>query len=115
VSPCPVLTMRKASSVITDINKLTRDQTLRNRSTTVHKFPLGAYVLHRIGARSEKMSFRVSRLLPDGGEGLQYRIKGERDGQERVVTECSLEKINNDLLDIRPCLIPRLAESAFTP
>jgi hypothetical protein len=50
-----------------------------------HKFRVGAYVLHRIGMRSEKTSFRVTRQLPDGGAGLQYRIKGERDGIERVV------------------------------
>jgi hypothetical protein len=41
--------------------------------------------------RSEKTSFRVTRHLPDGGAGLQYRIKGERDGIERVVTESSIE------------------------
>jgi hypothetical protein len=41
--------------------------------------------------RSEKTSFLVTRLLPDGGAGLQYRIKGERDGIERVVTESSIE------------------------
>lgn len=41
--------------------------------------------------RSEKASFRVTGLLPDGGSGFQYRVKGERDGVERVVTESSLE------------------------
>jgi hypothetical protein len=58
-----------------------------------HRFPVGAYVLHRVNLRSEKESFRVTRLLPDGGAGFQYRIKGERDGFERVVTESSLEAI----------------------
>jgi hypothetical protein len=58
----------------------------------VHKYALGAFVLHRTGARSEKASFRVTRQLPDGGVGLQYRIKGERDGIERVVSESELER-----------------------
>ncbi|MBI1867964.1 MAG: hypothetical protein HYS06_06685 [Methylocystis sp.] len=74
-----------------NIDKLARRQALRNRLAAIHKFPLGAHVLHRVGVRSEKASFRVTRLLPDGGAGLQYRIKGERDGLERVVTESSLE------------------------
>ena len=65
---------------------------LRNRSAMVHKYALGAFVLHRTGARSEKASFRVTRQLPDGGIGLQYRIKGERDGIERVVSESELER-----------------------
>jgi hypothetical protein len=57
-----------------------------------HKFGVGTHVLHKIGVRSERGSFRVVRHLPDGGAGLQYRIKGERDGLERVVTESSLER-----------------------
>jgi hypothetical protein len=47
--------------------------------------------------RSEKASFRVTRLLPDGGAGLQYRIKGERDGIERVVTESFIEPAGENL------------------
>lgn len=75
----------------TSINELARQRALRNRSPAKHKFALGAYVLHRIGARSEKASFRVTRQLPDGGAGFLYRIKGERDGLERVVAESDLE------------------------
>jgi hypothetical protein len=68
-------------------------RTLRHRiKTAAHKFDVGAHVLHKVGARSERASFRVTRQLPDGGGGLQYRIKGERDGVERVVTESSLER-----------------------
>ena len=73
--------------------ELSRHQRLRNNATPTHKFRVGAYVLHRIGVRSEKATFRVTRQLPDGGAGLQYRIKGERDGLERVVTELSLEPV----------------------
>jgi hypothetical protein len=64
----------------------------RNQSTASHKFSIGAFVLHRFGVRAEKAPFRVTRQLPDGGMGLQYRIKGERDGVERVVTESELER-----------------------
>jgi hypothetical protein len=83
---------QKGLLVSTNINVPTRKQTPRNRSSAAHKFALGAYVLHKIGARSEKAGFRVTRLLPDGGGGLQYRIKGERDGLERVVAESDLER-----------------------
>ncbi|ATQ69804.1 MULTISPECIES: hypothetical protein [Methylosinus] len=62
------------------------------RPSATHKFDVGAHVLHCIGARSERVSFQVTRQLPDGGAGLQYRIKGTRDGLERVVTESSLER-----------------------
>lgn len=68
-------------------------RTLRHRvKAATHKFHVGAHVLHRIGVLSERASFRVTRQMPDGGFGLQYRIKGERDGLERVVTESSLER-----------------------
>lgn len=59
----------------------------RNRLQAAHKYPLGAHVVCEIGLRSEKAFVLITRLLPDGGDGFQYRIKGERDGVERVVTE----------------------------
>lgn len=65
----------------------------QNRETATHKFPVGAYVLHQVGLRSKKETFRVTRLLPDDGSGFQYRIKGDQDGVERVVQESSLEAI----------------------
>jgi hypothetical protein len=74
------------------ISQHTRHKAPRARVSSAHKFSLGAHVLHRVGARSQSVWFRVTRLLPDGGEGLQYRIKDDRDGQERVVTESSLER-----------------------
>jgi hypothetical protein len=57
-----------------------------------HKFAIGASVIHRIGHKSEKVLFRIVRLLPDGGQGLQYRLKSDADGHERVTFEASLEK-----------------------
>lgn len=80
----------KGPHVSANTNELSRHQRLRKASPT-HKFRLGAHVLHRIGIRSEKESFRITRLLPDSGAGFQYVIKGERDGLERVVTESGME------------------------
>jgi hypothetical protein len=65
----------------------------RNRENATHKFAVGAHVLYRVGVQSRQEPFRVTRLLPDGGAGFQYRIKGEQDGFERMVTESSLEAI----------------------
>ena len=78
---------------MTDTSNLSRHQALRNAETPTHKFPVGAYVLHQVGVRSRKETFRVTRLLPDEGSGFQYRIKSEREGFERVVKEPSLETI----------------------
>jgi len=64
----------------------------RNRTPPTHKFSIGALVCHQFGVRSEKTVFRVTRQLPDGGLGLQYRIKSEKDSVERVVTETELER-----------------------
>jgi hypothetical protein len=69
------------------------DKHLRNRETATHKFALGAHVLFRVGVQSRQEHFKVTRLLPDDGAGFQYRIKGEREGFERVVKESSLEGI----------------------
>lgn len=74
-----------------NMSEFVRRRAPRNRLETTHKFHVGAHVLCEIGVRSEKAPFEVTRLLPDGGAGLQYRIKGERDGVERVVTESALE------------------------
>jgi hypothetical protein len=50
-------------------------------------------VLHGVGGRSEKTPFKITRQMPDGGDGFQYRIKSDRDGQERIVTEATLERV----------------------
>lgn len=67
-----------------------RRSRLRNRRQPTHKFAAGDHVICEIGVLSEKAPSEVLRLLPDGGAGLQYRIRGERDGVERVVTESSI-------------------------
>lgn len=50
-----------------------------------HKFAPGAHVV--LDGKSDAAVFKVTRLLPDGGSGLQYRIKNEEEGYERVTVE----------------------------
>lgn len=69
-----------------------RGRRIRANAPPTHKFGVGASVLYRTGLRLERAAFRVTRQLPDGGAGFQYRIKGEQDGLERVATESSLEQ-----------------------
>jgi hypothetical protein len=76
-----------------DPSVVSRREAVRNRTVATHRFPIGAFVVHSIGVRSRKETFKVTRLLPDEGAGFQYRIKAEGEGFERVVTESSLEGI----------------------
>jgi hypothetical protein len=67
----------------------------RHRKPTVmksHHFSVGALVAFRAPSAGERINFRVTRQLPDGGQGFQYRIRSERDGQERVAIEANLER-----------------------
>ncbi|HUO53270.1 MAG TPA: hypothetical protein VMU18_00910 [Rhodoblastus sp.] len=50
-----------------------------------HKFALGSFVT-QVG-KTEQVLFKVTRLLPDSGAGLQYRIKCEREDFERIAVE----------------------------
>lgn len=54
-------------------------------SAVRHKFAVGTYV-SLIGG-SEQTLFRVTRQLPDGGLGLQYRIKNDGENYERAAIE----------------------------
>lgn len=58
----------------------------RVRPTIGHKFSIGA----QVGRIEGGPAFHVTRQLPDGGQGLQYRIKSDHDGHERVVVESTL-------------------------
>ncbi len=73
-----------------------RYRTARRTTAATHKFAVGALVMHKDGVRSEKASFRITRQLPDSGQGLQYRIRSDRDGLERVTIESSLERPAQD-------------------
>ncbi len=71
-------------------------KTPRNTTTSTHKYPVGACVFHQADIPGvEGAIFRITRLLPDGGEGLQYRLKDERDGHERVSSESRLHPVYN--------------------
>lgn len=65
-------------------------------SSPSHKFPIGVRVIQRFGAPINMDSFQVTRHLPDDGAGLQYRMKRDRDGQERVAIESSLELVRRE-------------------
>lgn len=69
-----------------------RYRNLRPTPAATHKFAVGAHVVHKAGVRSERAFFRVTRQLPDGGQGLQYRIRSDQDGHERVTIESALER-----------------------
>jgi hypothetical protein len=71
----------------------------RNFSHATNKFAIGAPVIHKTGHQSKETLFRVVRHLPDGGQGLQYRLKCEADGHERVTFEATLQE--PDSVDIR--------------
>ncbi|MBB4198048.1 hypothetical protein GGD83_001841 [Rhodoblastus sphagnicola] len=68
----------------------TADTARPNVSAAAHKFALGTLVT--LVGKSDQTLFKVTRLLPDGGAGLQYRIKSEQEGYERVVIEVLLER-----------------------
>lgn len=71
-----------------NLRKLEADKARRNVSVTGHKFGIGNFV--SLIGRAEQATFKVTRQLPDGGSGLQYRIKSEREDYERVATEALL-------------------------
>ncbi|WP_363348475.1 hypothetical protein [Methylocystis echinoides] len=74
------------------INARERYRRARPTAVPTHKFEVGVIVAYRPSPSGERGHFRVTRHLPDGGQGLQYRIRSERDGQERVVLEGALER-----------------------
>ena len=65
------------------------------QNMTTHKFVVG-HVLHFSPSLSKdsksKGHYKVVRLLPESDNMLQYRIKSEIDGQERVVREDQIEQ-----------------------
>ena len=71
-----------------NLRKLEADKALRGIGAATHKFSVGNFV--SLIGRAEQATFKVTRQLPDGGSGLQYRIKNEREDYERVATEALL-------------------------
>ena len=60
-----------------------------------HKFAVGKALYFLPGlseASKSKGRYKVVRQLPETGNMLQYRIKSETDGQERIVREDQIER-----------------------
>ena len=60
-----------------------------------HKFSIGQALQFSPGLGQDskaKGRYKVVRQLPETGNVLQYRIKSEVDGQERVVREDQIER-----------------------
>lgn len=60
-----------------------------------HKFAVGQALHFTPGLGEDGKSkgrYKVVRQLPEAGNMLQYRIKSEMDGQERVVREDQVER-----------------------
>ena len=60
-----------------------------------HKFAIGQAVLFspdRRQASPLRGRFKIVRLLPESDGVLQYRVKGQTDGLERVVREDQLTR-----------------------
>jgi hypothetical protein len=72
------------------INARERYRNVKTITVPTHKFDIGVHVSYHGGPASGL--YRVTRHLPDGGQGLQYRVRSDRDGQERVVVESALER-----------------------
>src|SRR5215472_17419066 len=67
---------------------------LRGTMTT-HKFAVGQAVTFSPDRDQEHTKgelFKVVRLLPEAGDALQYRVKSQTDGHERVVREDQLAR-----------------------
>lgn len=67
----------------------------------VHKFAVGARVLHQIADRPDPDVFIVVRQMPENATGFQYRIKSDSNGQERVVGEAEMRSYSAKLARAR--------------
>jgi len=60
-----------------------------------HKFAVGQLVrllADRYQISAARGSFKIVRLLPEAASVLQYRVKSQTDGHERVVREDQLAR-----------------------
>jgi hypothetical protein len=60
-----------------------------------HKFAVGQAVYFspdRHQEQTKRGRFKIVRLLPEAANTLQYRVKSETDGHERVVREDQLAR-----------------------
>jgi hypothetical protein len=75
-----------------NLRKLEADKARRHTVAESHKFSVGSFV--SLIGRSEQATFKVTRQLPDGGSGPQFRIKSEREDYERVAFEALLDPVH---------------------
>ena len=71
------------------------EYTMLRGMMTTHKFVVGQEVSFSLDRDQQQQYtqgefFRIVRLLPEAGGALQYRVKSEMDGRERVVREDQL-------------------------
>jgi hypothetical protein len=59
--------------------------------SSLHAFPLDSLVNFQPAGQAEQ-TFRVVGHLPEGAAGLQYRLRLESSGQERVAGELHLKQ-----------------------
>jgi hypothetical protein len=60
-----------------------------------HKFAVGQSVYFSPDRGQEQVKgerFKIIRLLPESGNALQYHVKSETDGHERVTREDQLRR-----------------------
>jgi hypothetical protein len=65
------------------------------QNMTTHKFAVGQALRFSPGPGEDGKSkglYKVVRQLPETSNMLQYRIKSEMDGQERIVREDQIER-----------------------
>jgi hypothetical protein len=65
------------------------------QNMTAHKFSVGQTLNFSPDLGEDKKSkgrYKVVRQLPETDNVLQYRIKSETDGQERIVREYQIER-----------------------
>ena len=65
------------------------------KNMAMHKFSVGQALQFTPGLGEDSKSkgrYKVVRQLPETSNMLQYRIKSEMDGQERVVREDQVER-----------------------
>ena len=72
------------------LNARERYRGAKAMAAPTHKFAVGLHV--SLQGSPVSGLYRVTRHLPNGGQGLQYRIRSDRDGQERVVLESALQR-----------------------
>ena len=75
--------------------KTTDEYNMLRGTMTTHKFAVGEEVAFSPDRDQQQQYtqgelFRIVRLLPEAGGALQYRVKSEVNGRERVVREDQL-------------------------